>query len=593
MSKKIVSGADIIYNTLLKHNVKTIFGYSGGSIMPVFDKLYNSKINKIINSHEQNCGHAATGYAKSSGRTGVVLVTSGPGITNMITPMLDATNDSTPLVVFSGQVNQSAIGSNAFQEAPATQLSQHVTKWSKMVQNVSDLEDTIDRAFFIANHKKKGAVHIDLPKCVTTSQMCVYNIEYNSNTIKKINKEDTHNNKNESNNLNLESLFKVSEKINSSKKPILYVGQGCNNDYKLLREFAQKGNIPVTTTIHACGVMDEDSKLSVGWCGMHGYATANYCLQEADCIIAVGSRFDDRTTGNIDKYAPKARKNKAIIHVNIEPTELNNVLKTDYNFNTTCENFLQNTIKHLAYNPRTPWFNYISNLKRNNKFDYKTESGKLFMENVLTQLYLQTKHLNDNIIFTMGVGNHQMQSYQYIKSHYPNKLFSSGSLGVMGAGLPYAIGSQIANPHKMVICVDGDSSFNMTLTDMKTIVEHNLPIKIAVMNNGSQMMVNIWEKLFFEERYTATINKRNPDFASLAEAYGIHSLKCDNVDTLGTTIEEFINHKGPILCEFKIEKGICLPLVSPGAGLDEMILHKNYNFDSSNIKFNNNDDVPY
>lgn len=606
-NNEMLNASDIFYQSLKRNNVSNTFIYSGGSIMPLIDKLYKSDINYYVNSHEQNCGHAATGYAKSSNKTGVVMVTSGPGITNMITPMLDAKNDSTPLVVFSGQVSLDNIGSNAFQEAPAVELSKHVTKFSYQIKNILELEYIIDKAFSIANDGKKGSVHIDIPKCVASStisknEYILMKDSYNYKDLFKTNVNNIFNelkykvtNYNNNNNITYDKVVSI---INNSKKPLIYLGQGCNNDYELLREFAIKANIPVTSTIHACGTFDESHSLSLQWCGMHGSAAANYTIQEADCIIALGSRFDDRTTGNIEHYAPKAfeaglNNTGGIIHVNIEKSEINKVVKSHYNFNISCKEFLENTIDKIKYNNRSQWIHRVNKLKQryyfskyylDNKFADKNNNivkNNLLMEDVLTSLYKNTKREEDNIIFTTGVGNHQMQTYQYIKSHYPKKIISSGSLGVMGAGLPYAIGAKIANNDKMVILIDGDSSFNMTLTDLKTIAEHKLPIKICIMNNDSQMMVTIWEKLFFNERYTATINEKNPSFTKLAESYGLKSLYCDNVNNLEETIHEFISYPDSILCEFKIEKGICLPLVGPGKALDDMILHENYH---SNIK---------
>ena len=582
-NKKItLSGSDIVFNTLKNNNVEQAFIYSGGSIMPIIDKFYKSSISYIVNSHEQNCGHAATGYSKSSDKKCVVLVTSGPGFTNTITPLLDATNDSTPLVIISGQVSKSAIGTNAFQEAPSVQLSKNVTKWSYQVKDINELNSVINKAFDIAYNGKKGAVHIDIPKCVSSD---IIEIDYDKfqDFFTKKKKKKKKKNKQKTINLIIDDKFKKTiELINNSEKPIIYLGQGCIDSYELLREFAIKSNIPVTSTIHGNGIFDEDHQLSLQWCGMHGSPASNFALQQADTIIALGSRFDDRTTGNISKYAPKcfeAYQNGTggIIHVNIEKSEINKVINSHYNFNTNCHNFLVNALKLSKFNKREKWINNINNLKQTYKFKVNNHKKKIYMENVLLKLYNKTKHLEDNVIFTTGVGNHQMQTYQFIKSHYPKKILSSGSLGVMGVGLPYSIGSQLANKDKMVICIDGDSSFNMTLTDMKTIVENNLPIKIAVMNNESQMMVTIWEKLFFNQRYTATINKRNPDFTTLAEGYGIKSLSCDNINNLDNVVNEFISYnKGPILCEFKIEKSMCLPLVAPGKALDEMIMEDDF-----------------
>jgi len=581
LNSESIKASQIFYESLLRNKVKDAFIFSGGSIMPLIDKLYKSDINYVINSHEQNCGHAATGYAKSSNKTGVVLVTSGPGITNMITPMLDATNDSTPLVVISGQVSKEAVGTNAFQEAPAVELSKNVTKWSYQINNIQEIDSVMDKAFKIANTGKKGAVHIDIPKCISSGSIDVKAREFLFETCK--NDHSVLRKKYESAKyiMKIAGSGDVAEMISSCERPIIYLGQGCADSYELLREYAIKSNIPVTSTIHGCGIFDESHELSLGWCGMHGYPAANYVLQEADCIIALGSRFDDRTTGLLEKYAPKAfeqhknTKTGGIVHVNIEKSEINKVVKSHYNFNIDCKDFLIEGIEYTKFNPRKEWISRIKELKEKNKFIVNNHEKKLYMENVLTSLYKNTLDKENNVIFTTGVGNHQMQAYQFIKSHYPKKILSSGSLGVMGAGLPYAIGAQIGNPDKMVICIDGDSSFNMTLTDMKTIVENNLPVKIAIMNNSSQMMVTIWEKLFFDERYTATINKRNPSFTKLAESYGIKSLYCDNVKELESKVKEFVNHKGPILCEFKIERSMCLPLVAPGKALDDMILEDN------------------
>ena len=591
----VLYAADIFYNALMRNNVDTTFIYSGGSVMPLIDKLYNSDIKYYINSHEQNCGHAATGYAKSSNKPGTVMVTSGPGITNMITPMLDASNDSTPLVVFSGQVSLSAVGSNAFQEAPAVELSKNVTKWSYQIKNILDIDSVIDDAYKIAMDGKRGTVHIDIPKCVASAKVPkkLYflnnNAERNDSIFKSSFKEVVDPILNFSIENKVNNIEYIVDIINSSDKPVLYLGQGANRDFNLVREFAIKGNIPVTNTIHSCGVFDDDHSLSLRWCGMHGSAAANYSIQDADCVIALGSRFDDRTTGLVEKYAPEAFKSYSkgkggIIHINIEQSEIKKVVDSHYNLHMSCKDFLDIAVKRIKYKEREPWITQVNFLKEKHQFKrvfHDTDSSKLYMEDVLTKIYEKTKCLNDKVIFTTGVGNHQMQTYQYIKSHFPNKIISSGSLGVMGAGLPYAVGAQIANPDKVVIAIDGDSSFNMTLTDMKTIVENNLPIKIAIMNNDAQMMVTIWERLFFNERYTATLNKNNPDFTKLAEGYGLKALKCETIHTLDETLKEFLEYNGPILCEFKIEKGICLPLVGPGKALDDMILPENYD---TNIK---------
>ena len=567
MLQLVNSGGSIIYKALRKNNVTDMFIYSGGSVMPLIDSLYKSKINYFINTHEQNTGHSATGYAKSSNKTGVCMVTSGPGITNMITPILDAKNDSTPLVVFSGQVSQEAQGLNSFQEAPAVELTRQVTKWSYQITDIYEMESVVDEAFRIANDKKKGPVHIDIPKCVSYQD---YNPSLSVNNFKQNIKQNMKDYKNK--------IQQVAAVINRSKKPIIIVGKGCSNATNYLTEFVNKSNIPVTSTIHGCGIYDENKELSLRWCGMHGSAAANYAIQDSDLIIALGSRFDDRTTGKISEYAPEAFKASeqgrgGIIHVNIEESELDFVVNSDYNFDMDCELFLKQIMPHISYTKKTEWINNIKNLKQTYPFVIKTDDTKLHMEDVINEFNTATK--DKKVTFTTGVGNHQMQTYQFIKSQYPNKVISSGSLGVMGVGLPYAIGVQIANPNNMVILIDGDSSFNMTLSDLKTIKEYNLPVKIAIMNNSAQMMVTVWEELYFEGRNTATINNNNPCYTTLANSFGIKSILCDNRSNLVETIDQFVNYKdGPILCEFKIERDICLPLVGPGCSLDDMILPK-------------------
>jgi len=549
----------LVHSIIKKNNICTVFGYSGGSIMPIIDTLYKDKIKLIVNSNEQCVGHSATAYSKTSNKTGVALVTSGPGITNIITPMLDATQDSTPLVVISGQVSLDAVGTNAFQEAPAVDLTKYATKWSYQIKENDDVSYILNKAFYIANDKKKGSVHIDIPKCI----------------MKKTDYKETNYKKNIINYKKYD-YTKIIKLINNSKKPLFIVGKGCIPAYKLLRDISKKGNIPVTSTIHGCGVINETDKLSLGWCGMHGTEVSNYCIQKSDCIINIGSRFDDRITGNIKGYAPEAFKKQknghgGIIHVNIESSELNKVVESKYNFNLDSNIFIKNIINHIEYKPRRAWFNYIDNL--NIKYNVNNDNKTLNMETVLKKLYHMTKHLNEKnkLIITTGVGNHQMQTYKYIKSHYPGTIYSSGSLGVMGCGLPYSIGAKLANPEKTVILVDGDSSFNMTSSDLKTIVENNIPVKIIIMNNKSQMMVQAWEQLFFDNRITATENKRNPDFVKLGESYGVKSISCSDNNNLRNTIRFLLSYRGPILCEFKINKDICFPIVPPGNNLDKMI----------------------
>ena len=565
MFQKSITGGEIIYNGLIKNKVKDVFMYSGGAIMPLVDAFYNGPINYYVNNHEQNCGHAATGYAKSTDKTGVFVVTSGPGITNSVTPLLDATNDSTPLVAFSGNVSLQSIGTNAFQEAPATEITKPVTKWSYCVKNIDELSDVVDEAFRVANDKKKGSVHIDLPKCIISDSIVMQqNKKLNSNNCSKdnFNKDEYL--------VDINYLEETANLINSSKKPLLYVGKGCLNASSNLLKFVEKSNIPITTTLHAMGVIDEAHPLSLKMCGMHGSAYSNFAIQESDCIIALGSRFDDRTTGNLEYYAPNAIKN-GIIHVNIEPSEINKIVQSRYNYPIDCDEFLRLILPFIESKPRNNWIDKINNLKK--KYPHKyiiSKNNKIKTQQVLDKL---NPYIRDqDAICTTGVGNHQMMSCQFIDWKFPKQIISSGSLGVMGVALPYAIGAQIANKDKTVVAIDGDSSFMMTFGDLKTVKEHNLPIKIFICNNSSQDMVRVWENLFFKDRITATKNEINPNFKELANSFGITSIYCDSLYGLESTISFAMDYNGPILCEIKTEPDYCFPLVAPGKALDDMIL---------------------
>lgn len=578
---QIITGAKLIYNKLLEKQVIDVFMYSGGSIMPLIDCFYKGPINYYINTHEQNCGHAATGYAKSSGKTGVVITTSGPGLTNCITPMLDAQNDSTPLVVLSGQVSQKFIGTSAFQEAPSVALTQPFTKWSYMIKDPNDISSVIDDAFQIAHDGKKGVVHLDLPKCVLTST--INRSSYNDYVLNK--KKSYHTNLNYKKNY---KLYKdVIKTIKTSNKPILYIGQGCLHAKDELLKLVNIARIPFTTTIHAKGIINDSHELCLDWCGMHGSPAANYSLQEADCIICIGARFDDRTIGNSDKYAPIARKTGKIIHVDIEKTQFGKTIDSNYNVIADSKNFLDYINSNIKTQMSSEdWLYQINYFKNKPGFKHtippNSNINVPIVIKTINDITMNSDKLRENTLVSTGVGNHQMMTYQYITGNYPKKIFSSGSLGVMGAGLPYSIGLQIANPDKLVIDIDGDSSFLMTMSDMKTIMEYNLPIKIAIMNDKRQMMVNVWEQLFFENRQTATINKMNPNFKSVAEAFGLKGFCCDNVEDLDSITNDFINYEGPALCEYKVEPEICLPLVKPGSALDDMILFEEYKYDSVN-----------
>jgi acetolactate synthase I/II/III large subunit len=564
------SGADILHQSLLKNKINTVFGYSGGAILPVLDKFYESPIQFIMNRTEQCAGHAATGYAKSSGKLGVIVSTSGPGVTNLITPLQDAYTDGVPILSLTGQVPTNVIGTDAFQECPATALTKPCTKWSYQIKSDDDIQEVIDYSINLAESGRKGPVHIDLPKDIMS-------LEYNHNTKVKANYK-IENLKPDINN-QLINLEKVVSLIENAKKPVIIAGNGCLDSYQELRKFVEKSKIPITTTLHGMGTYDERKKLSLHMLGMHGSAYANYAVQNADLLLGIGCRFDDRITGNLKGYAPNAFRNGGVIHIDNNMNQINKVkdiIKPNISIHSETKDFLDYINKSISKRKdteRKDWFSQIDQWKNDYPFCYKpSKSGIPKTQEVIKKLYqyVNSNNLNENTIITTGVGNHQMMSAQFFRWINPRSILTSGSAGVMGAGLPFAIGAQIANPNKNIVLIDGDSSFNMTFNDLGTVYEKQLPIKIMIFNDGRQQMVHVWQNLFFNKRFIAT-NNVNPSYTKLAESFGIESFLCDKSTDINAAIELMYQTNKPILVEFIIEPDFCLPLVAPGKNLDEMI----------------------
>ncbi|KAJ8100938.1 thiamine diphosphate-binding protein [Lipomyces tetrasporus] len=576
-----LSGGDIFHEMMLRHGVEHIFGYPGGAILPVFDAIYNSPhFNFILPRHEQGAGHMAEGYARVSGKPGVVLVTSGPGATNVITPLQDALSDGTPLVVFTGQVATSSIGTDSFQEADVIGISRSCTKWNVMVKNVAELPRRINEAFEIATSGRPGPVLVDLPKDVTAGIL-----RTPIPTMKLI----------PSQGLSISSLassIEVTDKalqhaaklINMAKKPVIYAGQGVlgseEGPYRL-RELAEKACIPVTTTLQALGAFDELNDKSLHMLGMHGSAYANFAMQEADLIIALGARFDDRVTGSLAKFAPEARRAEregrgGIVHFDISPKNINKVVNVTEAVEGDVTEMLASLMPLLNHvDSRPEWFSQINDWKRRFPFDYERETpGSLIKpQTVISEISRLTEQYKDKTIITTGVGQHQMWAAQHFRWRFPRTMVTSGGLGTMGFGLPAAIGAKVAKPDHIVIDIDGDASFNMTLTELSTAAQFNIGVKVVVLNNEEQGMVTQWQSLFYEDRYAHT-HQQNPDFVKLADAMGVKAIRASEPEELESKLQEMLDYNGPVLLEVIVDKKVpVLPMVPGGKGLHELLVY--------------------
>ncbi|KAI0429552.1 thiamine diphosphate-binding protein [Xylaria sp. FL1042] len=583
------TGGEIFHEMMLRHGVKHIFGYPGGAILPVFDAIYNSKhFDFILPRHEQGAGHMAQGYARASGKPGVVLVTSGPGATNVITPMQDALSDGTPIVVFTGQVVTSAIGLDAFQECDTVGISRSACKWNCMVTSIAELPRRINEAFEIATSGRPGPVLIDLPKDITAgilrkaipTQTCLPSFPtIASQAAKRLIEKQ----------LNT-SLRHAAELIKVAKQPIIYAGQGIiqsKGGTELLRELANKCSIPVTTTLQGLGAFDERDEKSLHMLGMHGMAYANMSMQEADLIIALGARFDDRVVLNTSKFAPNAKaaeaeKRGGIIHFDILPKNINKVVQATEAIEGDVATNLKMLIPMLtpiSMEQRSEWFNKISEWKAKwplsnyERADSPGGNGLIKPQSLIEELSDLTSKIDKKTIISTGVGQHQMWVAQHYSWREPRSFVTSGGLGTMGFGLPSAIGVAVARPDALVIDIDGDASFNMTLTELSTAAQFNIGVKVIILNNEEQGMVTQWQNLFYEDRYAHT-HQRNPDFVKLADAMGVQARKVSKPEDVRASLEWLINTDGPALLEVITDKKVpVLPMVPAGAGLHEFLVY--------------------
>ncbi|RFU27858.1 hypothetical protein B7463_g8472, partial [Scytalidium lignicola] len=580
------TGGEIFHEMMLRQGVKHIFGYPGGAILPVFDAIYNSKhFEFILPKHEQGAGHMAQGYARASGKPGVVLVTSGPGATNVVTPMQDALSDGTPLVVFCGQVPTTAIGSDAFQEADVIGISRACTKWNVMVKNVAELPKRIKEAFEIATTGRPGPVLVDLPKDVTAG--ILRKAIPMASTIPSIPSQATRAAQEFSRKQLQASIKRVADLVNIAKKPVIYAGQGIvlsPGGPELLKELADKASIPVTTTLQGLGGFDELDPKALNMLGMHGAAYANLAIQEADLIIALGARFDDRVTGNVAKFAPQAKaaaaeKRGGIVHFEIMPKNINKVVQaTEAVEGDVATNLalLLPSVKKATMEDRKDWFSKINAWKEKfplSAYERAERAGLIKPQTLIEELSNLTADRKEDTIIATGVGQHQMWAAQHFRWRYPRTMVTSGGLGTMGYGLPAAIGAKVARPDALVIDIDGDASFNMTLTEMSTAQQFNIGVKIIVLNNEEQGMVTQWQNIFYEDRYAHT-HSVNPDFMKLAEAMRIQARRCVRPDDVVDSLKWLINSEGPAFLEVVTDRKVpVLPMVPAGSALHEFLVY--------------------
>tara|TARA_B100000315_G_scaffold17606_1_gene15759 strand:- start:415 stop:2175 length:1761 start_codon:yes stop_codon:yes gene_type:complete len=568
---KLYSGAEIVFKCLEDQDVKNIFGYPGGAVLPIYDELKNHKsIKHILVRHEQGAGHAAEGYARSTGKPGVLLVTSGPGATNAVTALTDAYMDSVPIVCISGQVPTHLIGTDAFQECDTTGITRPCTKHNWLVKDIKDLPKIIHKAFEVATTGRPGPVLVDIPKDVQF-QKTKYTIFKKQ---KKLN--------GKSHNLfRQEDINELIKLMDKASKPIFYTGGGVVNSgpkaSELLRELVHTTGFPITSTLQGLGSFPGTDNQFLGMLGMHGSYEANNAMHDCDLLINIGARFDDRITGKIDEFSPNSKK----IHIDIDPSSINKIIKVDLPIVGDVEEVIVSiikTIKKLKPNfaksnkqKISKWWEKIQKWRSINSFDFVNSAKTIKPQYAVQRLYELTK--NKDTYITTEVGQHQMWTAQHYKFDKPNRWMTSGGLGTMGYGLPASVGVQVAHPSKLVIDIAGEASVLMTMQEMSTAVQYSLPIKIFILNNEYMGMVRQWQELLHDKNYSESNIAALPDFVKLAEAYGCLGIRAKTPEELDDKIIEMINTDRPVIFDCLVEKEEnCFPMILSGKPHNQMLL---------------------
>ena len=559
-----LSGAEIVIESLLQEGVDTIFGYPGGATTEIYDVLEKRPIRHILVRHEQGAVHMADGYARASGKVGVCLVTSGPGATNTVTGIASAFMDSIPVVVFTGQVPTALIGNDAFQEVDIVGITRPCTKHNYLVKRAEDLARVIKESFYLARAGRPGPILVDLPKDVLKEQvefkypkkveMRSYRPTYGAHSGQ---------------------IEKAGALIQKARRPVIYAGGGVISSQgpAELKSLAEALSIPVTTTLMGLGAFPGTHPLWLGMLGMHGTYGANMAVAHSDVLIAIGARFDDRVTGKVNLFAPEAR----IIHIDIDPTSIRKNVNVEVPIVGDCRDALtklnslvQKWTKQDWSKLRHPWLEQIREWKESHPLAYQLEDGKIKPQYVVEKIYEVTR---GQAIITTEVGQNQMWAAQFYHFDQPNSFITSGGLGVMGYGFPAAIGAKIACPDRMVFDIAGDGSIQMNIQEMATAVANNIPVKIAILNNGCLGMVRQWQELFYEKRYAQTLLKGNPDFVKLAEAYGAVGLRASTPEEVTPVIKKALSINRPVIMDFLVCEEECVsPMVPAGAAMTEMLL---------------------
>ncbi|HDR7633872.1 TPA: acetolactate synthase large subunit [Bacillus mycoides] len=553
-----VTGAGHVIQCLKKLGVTTVFGYPGGAILPVYDALYGSGLKHVLTRHEQAAIHAAEGYARASGKVGVVFATSGPGATNLVTGLADAYMDSIPLVVITGQVAKPLIGKDGFQEADVVGITVPVTKHNYQVRDVNHLSRIVQEAFYIAESGRLGPVLIDIPKDVQNENVTSfynevieipgYKLEPMPDSLK---------------------LKEVAKAISEAKRPLLYIGGGVihSGGSDELIKFARENRIPVVSTLMGLGAYPPGDSLFLGMLGMHGTYAANMAVTECDLLLALGVRFDDRVTGKLELFSPHSQK----VHIDIDPSEFHKNVTVEYPVVGDVKNALH-MLLHMPIDTQTDeWLTKIEKWKEEYPLSYNQKERELKPQHVIS---LVSELTNGEAIVTTEVGQHQMWAAHFYKAKNPRTFLTSGGLGTMGFGFPAAIGAQLAKEEELVICIAGDASFQMNIQELQTIAENNIPVKVFIINNKFLGMVRQWQEMFYENRLSES-RIGSPDFVKVAEAYGVKGLRATNSFEAKKVMLEAFSHEGPVVVDFCVEEGEnVFPMVPPNKGNNEMIMKR-------------------